>query len=279
MNLLLSIIFSLSFCSIAEINTFPVGGKGFSIDASKRVSGRMASTGYLRGKIVLLADMDFADASYLEEFKSLQEIWNAYKSKNFVLIGSYRGDSRQKARVLLTENNFTFPVYEDILLEGNKKPSRGIYVFDIGGNVVFSGENSKHARAAAGAQIISSRVYTTVESYKKHIDLFLEILPGKAFNVLTRFKKDFPAEFSQYAQTYKDLAADENIVKLAKLEKICRQALDYDPATRRGKKPLSRERIGEVMQFYESLTTNKTDVIAQEAKNCIAELKWLQCTL
>lgn len=239
----------------------------------------MASTGYLRGKIVMLADFDFADPSLLDEFRRLQEIWSAFKSKNFVLIGSYRGASKKKASDLLSGNNITFPVYEDVELSQGTPSKRGIYVFDMAGNAVYSGFNSKHARASAGAHILSSRVYTSADSYKKHVELFLEILPGKALNVLKRFKKDFPSEFGQYEHVYRKLAADENIVKLAKLENVCRQALDYDPLSRRGKKPLTSARIDEVIGFYGFLTTNKVEVVAQEAKNCIAELKWLQVTL
>ena len=51
-----------------------------------RIGGRMASCGYMRGKVVLLDCRDYskADAGSLSE---LQKIWKSYKSKSFVLLG------------------------------------------------------------------------------------------------------------------------------------------------------------------------------------------------
>ena len=62
-----------------------------NIDPAHHLAGRMASAGYLRGKVVLLDYRDYGDKSGVDAMRRLEDVWQTFKMKPFVLIGSHRG--------------------------------------------------------------------------------------------------------------------------------------------------------------------------------------------
>lgn len=250
---------------------------------AKRIGGRMVSSGFLRGKIVMVDCRDYSKASSVQKLRELQEIWDSFKTKPFVLVASHRGGDIDVVKRRLEELSITLPVYHEAALAKNE-PGGGwkgefTYIIGMTGRTLYYGLDLRRARAVIGSAVISSRIHTKASVFAHYAEWELSILPGRALNTLREFKETFPNEARVFSAELSKLEANEDIVKLAQLERIARQALDYDPAARKGKKPLTAERVGLLIDFYLPLKTNSNERISQEAKNCLAELIWLKATL
>lgn len=250
---------------------------------ANRLGGRMISSGFLRGKIVLVACRDFSTSESVNVLKELEGIWRAFKTKPFVLVGSHRGGDLETVKNRIKELGVTFPVYHEAKLLNNE-PGAGwkgefIYIVGMTGRTLYYGTDIKRSRAVIGSAVISSRVHSKPSFYAHYAEWELSVLPGRALNTLREFKKEFPREAMAFSEELSALENNDDIVKLAQLEKICRQSLDYDPKTRQGKKPLTADRVGLLIDHYSYLKTNSNERVSQEAKNCLAELIWLQATL
>ena len=254
-----------------------------NLTPAKRIGGRMTSSGYLRGKVVMVDCRDYSKAASIDALKELQSIWDAYKSKPFVLIGSHRGGDVETVKRRIEELKITFPVYHEAALAADE-PGSGwkgdfVYIMGITGRNLFYDTSLRRARMTIGSAIISSRVHNKPGNFAHYLRWELAVLPGLALNTYADFKAAFPKESLVFAEEAAALEKNEDVMKLAKLEKICRQARDYDSETRKGAKPLTAERIDLVIDHYSYLKTNVDERVSQEAKNCLADLKWLQVTL
>ena len=98
--------------SFAAIAADPVEWE--NVDPAHYLAGRMASAGYLRGKVVLLDYRDYGDKSGVDAMRRLEEIWQTFKMKPFVLIGSHRGTAgAEKIKRIAEGLKLTFPIYKD----------------------------------------------------------------------------------------------------------------------------------------------------------------------
>ena len=66
--------------------------------------------------------------------------------------------------------------------------------------------------------------------------------------------------------------------RLAKLVRIAQQAKDYDFKDANAKR-LNLEKVEKAIELYEDLKNSENPFIAQEAKNCIADLTWTAAML
>ena len=253
-----------------------------NIDPAHHLGGRMASPGYLRGKVVMVDCRDYSKPSAIEAAKQMQALWDTFKSKPFVLVGSHRFGDSEVAKRRIKELGITYPVYAGAALAENE-PGDGwqgefIYAIEpIGRRILYTDEYKK-ATGKVGNAIMAVRVHDSPAQYRYFLDWELVVLPGQAYNTMLDFKKAYPNEFAaDYAAKFKEFEANEAIVELAKLENICRQGRDYDSATGGGR--LTPERVDLVIEKFSHLKQNANPYIVQEAKNCLADLKWLKATL
>ena len=67
------------------------------VDKDDYLGGRKVSAGYLQGKVVLVNKWG-ADAESRGRLSRLEQVWSSFKSKQFVLLGSYCGNDGASAR-------------------------------------------------------------------------------------------------------------------------------------------------------------------------------------
>ena len=234
-----------------------------NLDAEHYVSGRKASEGYLRGKVILVCKDP-------ERAERMEEIWNSFKTKPFVLLGSYG------QRPIAT----TFPVYDDAgLIE--KEPRSPLYVVDACGKVCFMGQGENTATLQLVTALTDLDAPKNSVELRKFLDYELANLPGRAYMRMEEFKKRFPQDAKAYAEKEKALKSIPDIKKLAELIAFSKKAKDmriFD-AKSQGKKAKFEKMLAEAIKKYAPLKDIRHPLAAQEAKNALADLKWTQAAL
>ena len=247
------------------------------VDKDDYLGGRKVSAGYLQGKIVLVNKWG-ADAESRGQLSRLEQVWSSFKSKQFVLLGSYCGNDGASARQLIQSNGLTYPVYQNAAL-AEKDPSSEktppyLYVLDAAGQIVYRGMDERLAEEAVVRAITNLGAPPTVTYWKKLIDSERSALPGRTYIHLIEFRKKFPKESADYAALYKELKAIPDIEKLVRLVEFARRARDYDPKAKRQKFRITKAKIEMMMKACEPLKQHENPNVVQEAKNSLADLKW-----
>lgn len=241
-----------------------------------RLGGRPASNGYLQGKVFLVDCRDYSqDKASIER---MEDFWQSYKIKSFVMVGSHRGGSVEAVKRNLEAAGVSYPVYADVVFESKTfEPENGlIYVIDQSGKMAIKTRDMNRAFEAAVSAMSWGGAPSSVKHFCKLIDYELEVLPGKAHNHILAMRKQFPAEAAKYDEVFEKLDGDEEVKKVAKLEEVARRVKDFDSKTGRNGGPakLSKEKIETLIVNVEPLKKSENPMIAQETKNCIADLKW-----
>ena len=257
-----------------------------NVDPAHHLAGRMASAGYLRGKVVLLDYRDFGDKSGVDAMRRLEEVWQTFKMKPFVLIGSHRGAAgAEKIKRIAEGLKLTFPIYKEadiVRTEEQKKtdPEHIGFMYIIGGTgrILYCGKDDRRAAGVIASALISMRSPTTVKQWKHYIDYDINFLPGKALLGIEEFRKSFPKEAAAYDEVWEKFSADSDIKRVSKLERLAHMAKDYDLKDPNAKK-LSAEKIELAIEKASDLKKSENPLVAQEAKNCIADLTWTLAVL
>ena len=105
-------MFTVAMLSLAAVAADPVEWE--NIDPAHYLAGRMASAGYLRGKVVCLDYRDYGDKSGVAAMRRMEEVWQTFKMKPFVLLGSHRGTAdAEKIKRIAEGLKLTFPIYKE----------------------------------------------------------------------------------------------------------------------------------------------------------------------
>lgn len=254
-----------------------------NLDEEHHLAGRKASKGYLRGKVVLVDRWGVNCAPCRALLPRMEEIWQSFKTKPFVLLGGHCkgwGDA-DGVQSLVRELGLTYPIYQDAglaALEPRFNAIPFLYVVDETGKVVYRGRDERAATQAIVTALTDMESPRDAAEWKRFLDFELEYLPGKAFLRLAEFKKKFPAEAKAYAEKEKDLKAIKDVKKLAELVDFARKAKDM---RRFGEKQQMRQKRYEKLvkdalesPKYKPLLESDNPFVVQEAKNCLADLKW-----
>ena len=122
------------------------------LDDSNYYSGPKISAADLAGKVVMVDEWGIACPPCRALLPSMQKLWNANKSKPFMLIGSHcQGRNPEKVKELVDANKLTYPIYEWAGLADPPSSGGGLpfmYVVDHRGKVVYSGRSHEEAEAA-----------------------------------------------------------------------------------------------------------------------------------
>lgn len=274
----------LAAASLAAPEAMPVEWE--NIDPAHHLAGRMASAGYLRGKVVCLDYRDYGDKSGVDAMRRMEEVWQTFKMKPFVLIGSHSGVAgAEKIKRIAEGLKLTFPIYREadiVRTEEQKKtdPEHIGFMYIIGGTgrILYCGKDDRRAAGVIASAIVSMRSPTTVKQWKHYIDYDVNVLPGKALLEIEEFRRAFPAEAAAYDEVWEKFSADSGIKRVAKLERLAHMAKDYDLKDPNAKK-LSAEKIEQAIEKASDLKKSENPLVAQEAKNCIADLTWTLAVL
>ena len=276
-----------------------VAGAGFGVEwmnvvPDSRVGGRMASCGYLKGKVVLLDVRDYSENAEAAMMKQIQDVWAAYKSKQFVALGSHVGSSGSKeaAGNLIKSLHLTYSIYSDVAVKNDEGAledlQRGVYVFDSTGKRLYFGKDPRQAMGIVGSAIFAESIPASTAGWKAVLDYEIANLPGQAYlrirdlknhkDVLKKLSKEYPDDVKRYAATWREYGENSEVKKLAKLVETTRLIKDRDKNSRASKR-LSAATLENLIKQYSVLTQSDNPLIAQEAKNSLADLKFVKAEL
>ena len=122
------------------------------LDDSNYYSGPKISEADLAGKVVMVDQWGVRCPPCRALLPAMQKLWNANKSKPFVLIGAHcQGRNPEKVKELVDANKLTYPIYDWAGLADPPSSGGGLpfmYVVDHRGKVVYSGRSHEEAEAA-----------------------------------------------------------------------------------------------------------------------------------
>ena len=122
------------------------------LDDSNYYSGPKISEADLAGKVVMVDQWGVRCPPCRALLPAMQKLWNANKSKPFMLIGAHcQGRNPEKVKELVDANKLTYPIYDWAGLADPPSSGGGLpfmYVVDHRGKVVYSGRNHEEAEAA-----------------------------------------------------------------------------------------------------------------------------------
>lgn len=253
------------------------------LERGTHIGGRMLSPGYLRGKVVILDARDYADPRSTQTMHILQQGWKAFRTKQFVVLGSHRGRSGGDAVLAaMRAAGATYPVYAGADAGAASAACPCITVLDsTGTRRLYSGNDPRQAVGAASAAIFAARRPSDPKQLKFLLDWELEYLPGTAYLRLKELDADkaekremekaFPDDAKRYAKERLKLSRDAEIVRLAKLVELSRLVKDRDTESAKAK-AIRPEHLDRVSAKYGDLKKSVNPAVAQEAKNALADI-------
>lgn len=275
-----------------------------NIGPDTRLGGRMISAGYIKGKVVLLDRRDYADPAQAEAIRRLQAVWAAYKTKPFVLVGSHHGTSDRKAVAAALEKlGVTYPVYEDVryakpdatpeeleALEATWALKRPLVVIldSTCRKKLYSGFDDRAASGVVGSALVAAARPMTPKQLDFLLGWEVKNLPGAAYLRLRELREKVARErridpgygalVTKYASDWASFDGSEDVRRLAKLVDFSRRVKDRD-AVGKPSADLSASALEKAVGKYSDLRDSGDPLVVQEAKNALAELKWISASL
>ena len=115
-------------------------------------SGPKLTEADLLGKVVLVDCWGVNCPPCRALLPRMEQIWQSFKSKPFVLLGSHRqGNAPEKVAELVKANKLTYPQYNGAGVASGEPSFRGIpflYVVNHRGKIVYAGSNEREATEA-----------------------------------------------------------------------------------------------------------------------------------
>jgi len=268
---------SVSVTADATMAAKPVAWK--NLDEEHHLGGRVTSEGYMRGKVVLVYRWGYDSQPSQTMLPRMENVWKSFKTKPFVLLGGHcpGHGGTDEVKAFVEEQKYTYPIYEDAGLAENEPRCSDLpflYVVDETGKVRYKGKDERLAEERVVTLLTDMEAPKDVAMWQKFLDFELKVLPGRAFLRLSEFRKKFPQDAKKYDEDYKRLKNDTEVQKLVKLVEFAKRAKDFDQSNRNTKGKVTRAKIQSVIKSHGPLKENKNELVAQEAKNAIADLTW-----
>ena len=101
----------------------------------------------LKRKIVLVFEFSTDDEISTGMLPRIQQVWSAYNTKPFVVLGSHRGDDSRAAAAAAKKAGVSFPVYQGAGWSREPRSSElpFIYLVDDSGKVIYRGQTEHGA--------------------------------------------------------------------------------------------------------------------------------------
>lgn len=138
--------------ALAALGSMAVEWKG--IDESSYIAGpHIKSQTSLAGKVVMVDEWGKNCPPCRALLPRMEQLWESFRSKPFVLIGSHRQQRDDAAiKALVEKNDLHYPIYQGAGLSQGEPDNGGglpfIYVVDHRGKVVYSGRSDRDATEA-----------------------------------------------------------------------------------------------------------------------------------
>ena len=257
-----------------------------NLDKNHHLGGRVTSAGYMRGKVVLVCRWGMKFPKCRELLPKLEEVWQAFKEKPFVLLGGHCKGYGEADEIVkfVKEQGISFPVYGGARLtvgEPHYDTVPVLYVVDETGRVVYAGHNDQTARQAIVTALTDQESPRSLAQHRRFLEFELKELPGRAWLRAEDFRKNFPQEAKEYAEQFRALAAVPGVEKLAELVAFAKTAKDHPFMGSKDqlKKDKLKASMEDALRKYASLKQSTDPRLAQEAKNALADIKWAMASL
>ena len=142
-----------AFAAIAALSVLSLNAatwQGFT--DSGHYSGPKITEADLAGKVVMIDQWGINCPPCRALLPAMQKLWNANKSKPFILVGAHcQGHKPDEVMALVNANKLTYPIYDWAGLADAPSSGGGLpfmYVVDHRGKVVYSGRSHEEAEAA-----------------------------------------------------------------------------------------------------------------------------------
>ena len=123
-----------------------------NLDDANWISGPKCTPESLEGKVILVDEWGVNCPPCRALLPRIEQIWQSFRSKGLVVIGSHRqGDQKARILELRAENKLTYPIYLGAGIVGEPSNGGGIpfmYVINSAGEIVYSGRDERAATAA-----------------------------------------------------------------------------------------------------------------------------------
>lgn len=183
-------------------------------------SGPKVTADELAGKVVLVDCWGVNCGPCRALLPKMEQVWQSFRSKPFVLLGSHRqGRQPDKVAELVKANKLTYPQYDGAGLASGEPSFRGIpflYVVNHRGKIVYSGSSEKSAIEAvvnalgevgAPPTLLPGVILTKKSPYKS---LEKQLVLGKPVaNVIRKLEGDVKKASSKVATPVQKAAAAE----------------------------------------------------------------------
>ncbi len=254
-------------CALSAI--FASGAaKWKNLDDGSHLAGAKLTEADLLGKAVLVYYWDAAEEGSVKYLPEVEKVWNSFKTKKFVVVGSYTGaKDAAKVKAAVAKNKVTFPVYCNFSLDpdpkaGHQKPPffnvvnhRGVSVYG-GAGIKDGTAKVVDAISAIGmpASLCGDVTFKKFKSLEKQLTLGRNVAP-----VLKRLEKESKSKDTGVAAEAQDIIS---AIESAKSD------VKSDIETYREADPAEAIRL---IGLY--LKTWPKDDAAKEFKDSIADLK------
>ena len=123
-----------------------------NLDDANWISGPKLTPESLEGKVVLVDEWGVNCPPCRALLPRIEQIWQSFRPKGLVVIGSHRqGNEGKRILELRAENKLTYPIYIGAGIVGEPSNGGGIpfmYVINSAGEVVYSGREERAATEA-----------------------------------------------------------------------------------------------------------------------------------
>lgn len=270
--------------TVALCATAQAGVNWRGITEENHLGGRKASEGYLQGKVVLVDRWGLGCPPCRALLPRMEAIWQSFKTKPFVLLGGHcRGwGAADGVKALIAEKKLTYPIYENAGLAKGEPSFNAIpflYVVDETGEVLYYGHDERMATQTLVTALTDMESPRTITQWKRFLNYEIANLPGRAMCRYAEFKKKYPAEAKSFEAKMREVSALPDIKKLVELVEFAKRAKDmrpFDPKKEAAAKAKFVKKLGNALTKYAPLKDVADPRMKQEAKNALADIKWVQ---
>ena len=208
-----------AFAAIAALSVLSLNAatwQGFT--DSGHYSGPKITEADLAGKVVMIDQWGINCPPCRALLPAMQKLWNANKSKPFILVGAHcQGHKPDEVMALVNANKLTYPIYDFAGLAANEPSSGGglpfMYVVNHRGRVVYAGRDERAATEAvvnALGEVGGAISFAGGVELKKYKALEKQLVLGKNVkNIVKKLEGDVKkAEAKSAAATVKAQAEE-----------------------------------------------------------------------
>jgi hypothetical protein len=248
-----------------------------NVSPSTLLGGRMVSAGYLKGKVVIVDCRDYGSDSSAAVAKALQNVWNTYRGKAFMVLGSHRGSSSsQKVKEFMKKNAITYPVCKNAMLSNGEPEGMIDYIYVMDTTLtrrLYAGADPQKAAGVAASAIAAYVAPVGKRHTKKIVEFECENLPGHAYLRLKEMQKEDPVRADAFAEKFAAISKIEKIEEVAKLVQLSLFVKDRD-STSKSSSRITAPVLDAAVEKFSGLKNHASVAVVQEVKNALADLKW-----